>query len=206
MYINTRLLKRYSTRYARKLHHTVREMIRCLGRTTLFVAAALSIAGTNGFVAPSPSKVVTSRIGTKLFGDETGFDSFANTRPIKDVPPGEESRQYRRTVYSHDDWVKHRSPDRFIFYLRAILSSGVYKNLAREVTTATAIATFVCLWNALTGEYQDLDKVKHAGIFAETLIPILKLPLDPFTVATPSLALLLGKFLHGGVYALNVKV
>jgi hypothetical protein len=165
-----------------------------LSRTALLVAA-LFIAGTNGFVAPSPSKVATSRIGTELYiVERTGFDSFANARPIKDVSYGEESRQYRRTVYSHDDWVKHRSPDRFIYYLGAMVSSGVYKNLGREVTLTTAVAAFVCLWNALTGEYQDLDGVKHAGVLAETLIPMLTLPLAPFTLASPSLGLLLGKF------------
>jgi hypothetical protein len=167
-------------------------MMCSLGRTALF-AAALLIAGTNGFVALSPSKVATSRIGTELCVERTGFDSFANARPIKDVAYGEESRQYRRTVYSHDDWKRHRSADRFIYYLGAIFSSGVYKNLGREVTATTAVAAFVCLWNALTGEYQDLDSVKHAGVLAEYVLPVLGLPLAPFTVASPSLALLLGK-------------
>jgi hypothetical protein len=97
-------------------------------------------------------------------------------------------------VYSHDDWKKHRSADRFYYYLGAIFSSGVYKNLGREVTATTAVAAFVCLWNALTGEYQDLDSVKHAGVLAEYLLPVLGLPLAPFTLASPSLGLLLGKF------------
>ena len=166
-----------------------------LGRTAL-VLVALLIAGTNGFVAPSPSKVATSRIGTKLdVVERTGFDSFANSRPIKDLSFGEASRQYRRTVYSHDDWVKHRSADRFIFYLLAIFSSGVYRNLGREVTAATAIAAFVCFWNALTGEYQDLSGVKHAGALAETIYPMLTMSLAPFTLASPSLGLLLGECL-----------
>jgi hypothetical protein len=163
-------------------------------RTALFVATLL-IGATNGFVAPSPLKVATSRIETELYIDidTTGFDSFANARPIKDMSYGEESRQYRRTVYSHDDWKKHRSADRFIDYLGAIFSAGVYRNLRREVTATTTVAAFVCLWNALTGEYQDLESVKHAGVLADTLLPVLGLPLASFTLAGPSLGLLLGK-------------
>lgn len=55
-----------------------------------------------------------------------GFDSFKRMRrTIKDISFGEDSRKYRRTVYSHDDWKKHRSQDRFVYYLAAIFKSGV---------------------------------------------------------------------------------
>lgn len=114
--------------------------------------------------------------------------------PMKEINYGEESRQYRRTVYSHDDWKKHRSADRFIHYLGALFSSGVYKNLGRRVTTTTSVAAYLCLWNALTSEYQDLSRVTHAGVLSSYLLPVLGLPLAPFTLASPSLGLLLGKF------------
>ena len=45
----------------------------------------------------------------------------------KDIPYGETSRKFRRTVYTHEDWVKHRSSDRFIKNLFSIVSSGIYK-------------------------------------------------------------------------------
>lgn len=106
----------------------------------------------------------------------------------KDIAYGEESRKYRRTVYSHDDWRKHRSPDRFFFYLSSMLSSGIYKNIGREVTATTAVATFVFLWNNLTGGYTDLDGVKQAGLITA---PMLGLPLAAFTLTSPSLGLLL---------------
>jgi predicted membrane chloride channel (bestrophin family) len=114
--------------------------------------------------------------------------------PMKDIPYGEESRQYRRTVYSHDDWKKHRSADRFTHYLGHLFSSGVYKNLGRRVTVTTSVAAYLCLWNALTGEYQDLERVTHAGLLSRYLLPVLGLPLAPFLLASPSLGLLLGKF------------
>ena len=148
------------------------------------------VASANAFMAPQPSKVNT---GTELNVDQTGWDSFSKMPPIKDISYGEESRQYRRTVYSHDDWKKHRSPDRFTYYLAAVFNSGVYRNLGREVVATTAIAGFVLGWNCLFGEYQDLASITHPGILKNDIIPILGLPLNPFTLASPSLGLLLGK-------------
>lgn len=104
---------------------------------------------------------------------------------------GEVSRAYRRTVYTHDDWVKHRSPNRFFRNLSSIPSSGVYKNLAKEVIATTAVATFVVFWNCIFGDYQDFSSVSHKGPLHDSLIPILTLPLAPFTLASPSLGLLL---------------
>ena len=44
-----------------------------------------------------------------------------------EIPYGEESRKFRRTVYSHEDWVKHRSPDRFFKNILSTTKSGIYK-------------------------------------------------------------------------------
>ena len=104
---------------------------------------------------------------------------------------GENSREYRRTVYSHEDWVKHRSPNRFYRNISSITQSGVYKNLAKEVVATTSVATFVCLWNCIFGDYQDFNSVSHAGLLKDSIIPVLALPLAPFTLASPSLGLLL---------------
>lgn len=168
-----------------------------------FLVAALMAAGANGFMVPASKnsmikptttdKKAVSPSELQMSDTGTGWDSFANARPIKDISYGEGSRKYRRTVYSHDDWKKHRSPDRFLYYISAIWSSGVYKNLAREVIATTGIAAFVCIYNILVGEYQDISGVTHAGILANTMLPVIGLPLAPFTLASPSLGLLLGK-------------
>lgn len=163
-------------------------------RAATLLVASLIAGAANGFITPSPA-VMSNRVvkHTLHMSDSTGWDSFATVRSTTDIPYGEESRKFRRTVYSHDDWKKHRSPDRFLFYLGAILKSGVYKNLGREVGATTLVASFVCVWNILTGTYVDLEGVKHAGILADTFLPVLGLPLAPFTLASPSLGLLLGK-------------
>jgi hypothetical protein len=50
----------------------------------------------------------------------------------KDISYGEASRKFRRDVYSHDDWVRHRSADRFLRNLNSIVTSGVYKVRERK--------------------------------------------------------------------------
>ena len=107
---------------------------------------------------------------------------------------GEGSRKYRRTVYTHNEWVKHRSSDRFIRNLSSVFDSGVYKSLAKEVLATTGVASFLLLWNALTGGYTDLAGVQHEAII--DFLPTLTLPLTPFTLLSPSLGLLLGKLVH----------
>lgn len=60
---------------------------------------------------------------------------------VTDVPYGEDSRKYRRTVYSHDDWVKHRSPDRFWNTLATTTKSGIYKVRAGRACNVTCNVT-----------------------------------------------------------------
>ena len=113
--------------------------------------------------------------------------------PLADVRTSyiETSRQYRRTRFAHDDWLKHRSPDRFFKNLGTILFSGIYRGIAKEVLTVTGIATFIWAWNLFLGEgYVGLGGV-HQDPIAE--LPLLRLPLTPFSLASPSLGLLLGK-------------
>eukprot|EP00586_Coscinodiscus_wailesii_P015475 CAMPEP_0172518690 /NCGR_PEP_ID=MMETSP1066-20121228/290932_1 /TAXON_ID=671091 /ORGANISM="Coscinodiscus wailesii, Strain CCMP2513" /LENGTH=654 /DNA_ID=CAMNT_0013301127 /DNA_START=83 /DNA_END=2050 /DNA_ORIENTATION=+ len=183
--------------------------------TYLFPLVATLLGTANGFVVPSSSVKGTPRVETttQVNSDTTtGFDSFAG-RKLTDYPGGEEQRQLRRTVYTHDDWKKHRSQDRFIVYLAAILKSGVYKNLGREVgtiTAASAALVFVpstgypprgdelqqlraalVFYNALTGGYTDFEGVKHAALISSSFLPALTLPMSAFTLTSPSLGLLL---------------
>lgn len=110
---------------------------------------------------------------------------------IKDISYGEESRKFRRTVYTHEDWVKHRSSDRFFRNIVAMVSSGVYKSIGKEVLAVVSVASLVVFWNALTTGYVDFNGVSQEAPLSG--LPSLSLPLSPFTLASPSLGLLLGK-------------
>ena len=156
-----------------------------LGHIRLVVLTALA-APACGFVG----SLEGGRKITRLFGN-TKQPSSA-WPDIKDISYGEESRKYRRTVYSHDDWRKFRSPDRFPYDLRTFINSGIYKNLAREVMAATFVAAFIVLFNAIIGGYVDFEGVKHDPLITSSWIPQLGLPQDPFVLSSPALSLLLG--------------
>jgi hypothetical protein len=113
--------------------------------------------------------------------------------PAKDISYGENSRKFRRTVYTHEDWVRHRSPDRFFRYIASVPTSGIYKNLARELVLLTAITTVVVFYNGLITGYQDINGIAHGPVWSNPFLPPLTLPMQPFALASPSLGLLLGK-------------
>jgi len=109
----------------------------------------------------------------------------------KDISYGEASRKFRRTVYSHDDWVRHRDPDRFFRYIASTTTSGIYRNLTREVWSVVAITLLVLIYNGLVTGYQDVAGTMHGPIWSSPFLPPLTLPATPFTLASPSLGLLL---------------
>jgi putative membrane protein len=159
-------------------------------RLSLALVFLLALAsGTDAFVKPSRG-LSQSRVNTERYGNTKSPPPLP---PIRNISYGEESRQYRRTVYTHDDWVKHRSSNRFTRNLATITSSGVYKNLFNKVAAATSIATFICVYNAITGGFIGFDGVKHAALIQSAWAPLLGLPLAPFTLSSPSLGLLLGQ-------------
>jgi len=157
--------------------------------------AALAAAPAAAF-SPQAVGAARSRSSTQLFVDNTKTPPSLDISSIKDISYGEESRQYRRTVFSHDDWVKFRSTDRFFYYIASFTSSGIYKSVAREVLTTTAIATFVVIFNCIVGGYSDFEGVTHDALVSSQWLPLLGLPLAPFTLSSPSLGLLLGQWIH----------
>jgi putative membrane protein len=151
-----------------------------------FTGMFLLLATANSFTLQSPQKVQS----TQLYDQTKQPPTVA---ALVKASYGEESRKYRRTVYTHDDWVGHRSPDRFARNILTTTSSGVYKSVGREVGATTSIATFICLWNMAAGGYTDLDGVAHEAIMQSQFLPALSLPLASFTLVTPFIGLLLGQ-------------
>jgi len=107
----------------------------------------------------------------------------------------EESRQYRRTVYMHDEWVKHRSSERFIKNLRTSFRSGVSQALRMELGVVLFISVLCVLVNMYLTGYHDFSGNLHKSPFqASPLVRLIKkiaLPVFPFTIAMPALSLLL---------------
>ena len=104
----------------------------------------------------------------------------AATKTLGRVPYGEASRKYRRTVFSHNDWVEHRSSSSRTFRnLQSMFFSGVVRQLRPQVSVVTSIAVLVLVWNWIV-----TNTTFHPGL-------ILSLPSLPFTLSSPALGLLL---------------
>jgi ion channel-forming bestrophin family protein len=118
------------------------------------------------------------------------------TQQAPDFPPprrisyGEESRKYRRTIYTHEDWVKHRSPKRFFQRAMTTLKSGIYSNILRPVLLTTAVATLVVVWNHFV-LFVGCSALNGPSLPLLHSCPQMSLPLAPFTLSSASLGLLL---------------
>jgi len=118
-------------------------------------------------------------------------ESITRLNADKPVTYGEASRPFRRDTFGHDDWIRHRSPKRFARNLGSIFKSGIWRQVGQEVLTVTAIATSICLWNALASTgYVDLNGIFWSPVVYEPL-PAVSLPVMPFTLTSPALSLLL---------------
>jgi hypothetical protein len=148
-------------------------------------------------VTPLANPVATTTASRRIvLSGVTGWENFdveddANRRALKPVTP-ELARKYRRTVYTHDDWKKHRQEDRFVIYVKSTLKSGVYENAKNEIAVCTFIAGFVVVYNALVGGYTDIGGMAHSAPMPGQVIG---LPMTAFTLTGSSLGLLLSTFM-----------
>ena len=105
------------------------------------------------------------------------------------LPYGEESRKYPRNVFGHKDWLYHRRSTRNFNNLSNMLRSGIYRNIFGEIVLLTLYSAVICAYNAFVCDgYADLDGLMHAPL---TNLPVMRLPIIPFTLVSSSLSLLL---------------
>jgi len=160
------------------------------GAAAAAIAAAARMPGSHAFApksAAKPAVVPSSSSSSSALSMGPPADPSA---PLTEQF-GEGSRKYRRTVYTHEQWVKHRSTDRFSNNLSTFLSSGIYKQVGKEVAATVAVAAFVCVWNALVGGYEDFGGAMHGAVIDEGWAIKAGIPMEAFTLLSPSLGLLL---------------
>jgi len=92
----------------------------------------------------------------------------------------EKGMHKRRTFYSHDDWLQHRSSTRHARHFLSSLSSRVILSLIPPVGTITLIASVIAAYNS----------VILAG-WLPSYIPLLHASALPYQLTAPALALLL---------------
>ncbi len=92
----------------------------------------------------------------------------------------EKGMHKRRTFYSHDDWLQHRSSTRHARHFLSSLSSRVILSLIPPVGTITLIASVIAAYNS----------VILAG-WLPSYVPLLHASALPYQLTAPALALLL---------------
>ena len=153
-------------------------MTKYLCRISLLIAFAVSNASQTYAFTPPNQAAFSGAASTSSRSSPSAALGMQTKQPpaVPDSPSkysyGEESRKFRRTVYTHDDWVKHRSSDRFFRNLRSITQSGIYENISKEVIATTSVAAALCFWNCIFGDYQDFSGVSQAGLMKDSLISI----------------------------------
>jgi putative membrane protein len=93
------------------------------------------------------------------------------------VRHGEASRKYRRTYFTHQDWIDHRSSDSLLKNLSSLITSGIVRQIVGEISLTAGIAAAVVVWNG--------------KVAPEYGLPMYCLPTAPFTLSSPALGLLL---------------
>lgn len=117
------------------------------------------------------------------------------------TPYSERSRPYRRDVFNYDDWVRHRTSDRFAGRLAKLTRSGIARALADEVLLLAYVSSSIALFNALlVAGYDDFSGVHHDPLVYIGGLPLLSLPSMFFTLSSPALSLLLGKSVYTYIY------
>lgn len=112
----------------------------------------------------------------------------------KDTDYGEDSRRFRRTYYNNESWLRHRSSDRLIRNFTSMISSGIFRQLLRDIGVVAIVSTLIVAWNCgLVVGFDDLTGHHHEPIINSPCLPLLELPRDPFILSSPALGLLLGK-------------
>ena len=184
---NLPLLTKVLVALQKKIHWSINYYSKMI--YSRFTTAIAVVAAATHTMAFTPSK-------------SNGFQSSTTSRnmgpPTDPAAPevetyGEGSRKYRRTVYTHNEWVKHRSSERFVNNLTTLVYSGIYKNIGKEVLATTSVAIFVWAWNLITNGYEDFSGVMHDPLIASRWATEIGLPLTIFTTLSPSLGLLLGE-------------
>lgn len=166
-------------------------------QASILLATAFYNASTMAFTPSGTASISQSSSVASLISNKSRMNRQNNIFQIQadqveeKVYYGEESRKYRRDVFGHEDWLRHRRSDRFLYNLSTIPLSGLWRQIREELLAVSVISTVIVVWNALfCYGYYDFDGVFYNPVTYGGL-PVLQLPIMPFTLLTPVLSLLL---------------
>eukprot|EP00884_Botryococcus_braunii_P014354 jgi/Botrbrau1/2291/Bobra.101_2s0114.1 len=61
----------------------------------------------------------------------------------------EKAREFRRTVFTHDDWVAHRSTWRYFRHIKGLFASRIVRALVPPLLVVGLFAIFICCYETL---------------------------------------------------------
>lgn len=97
---------------------------------------------------------------------------------------GEVSRWYRQDVFDAGDWVRSRRPSRFVGHILSTFKSGLIRQISLYVNVLALASAIVVIYN-------NLHAVQKLPFGLAKFLPMMKIPLVPFNLASGSLGLLL---------------
>ncbi|KAK9811994.1 hypothetical protein WJX73_006952 [Symbiochloris irregularis] len=104
------------------------------------------------------------------------------TRTPEEVDIGkEESRRYRRTVFTFDDWAAHRSASRYGRHLKDVFTSRIVRGLATPLLSVMTVASVITVYHLL----------KDINIVPAEWPSLTLTPGEPFSQTSFALSLLL---------------
>ncbi len=156
------------------------------------VLIPLVLKGYDGVDAFIPtSQIRSNRPSTELYNLEKLAKKEVSDKQVEELMRnyGEKARVYRRDVFTSNDWIRYRRPDRFVDHLLNVYSSGLLRQLSFEISVLAVLSSFVVFYNDLFAEgFVDFSGHKYGPLLS---LPTLQLPMLPFTLSTASLGLLL---------------
>ena len=178
-----------------------------MAKLSLFGKGPVAVCGqSNSVVSVPDTQAVALNFQRKELAKEWGVGRFTCvpletgvleygtvTKDKRETTQGSEYqeavRQYRRTVFMHENWEAHRSTDRFFKSLMTIGESGVIRARGKELSFVAGFAAFLVAWNTVAGGYTDFELVKHPALVQH--LPTFFLPFSIFSLTSGSLGLLL---------------
>ena len=163
---------------------------RILNTTLCILVSSILIATT------SASFCIDGRLHKRCFMESNNALAFNKASisthrllTVKDY--SEDSRKFRRKVFTHKDWIKHRSSNRTVKNLTTLLKSGIVRQTLTECLITIFITICVYCYNLFfIYGFEDLSMVHHNPLVSTSLPPAV-LPSVPFNFASPALGLLL---------------
>lgn len=108
------------------------------------------------------------------------FSSWTVGDTLLEDDDREQSRKLRRTIFTHHDWKRHRSPNRYFHELLKMPRSQVLRGLTKQALGVALVSAVIVIYNVL----MEMKLLNWP-------LPLMTVPFLPLSITSSSLGLLL---------------